>query len=130
MEVSQESLHITAVHLSREGSPSFSAWTYGRLHEAMQPWAGEPFSWHVQPVLTSVPRILQSSQVSLFSFNFFGGCSALKPSPLDTAMHALRPQTDVTLTLVLEFLCHEQLVSYEATVLLSDPLQHYFLHHS
>lgn len=64
--MSQESLHITAMHLSRKGSP-FPAWTHGRLHAAMQTWAGETFSWCVQPVLMSVPRILQSSQVSFFS---------------------------------------------------------------
>lgn len=40
------------------------------------------------------------------------------------------PQTDVILMLVLEFLCSEQLVLYEASVLLSDPLQQCFLHHS
>lgn len=44
LEVSQELLHITAVHLPGEGSqllttknsPSFPAWTHGRLCEAMQ----------------------------------------------------------------------------------------------
>lgn len=45
LEVSQESLHITAVHLPGEGSPLLTAkgspyfptWTHGRLCEAMQP---------------------------------------------------------------------------------------------
>jgi len=79
-------------------------------------------SWYLCP---------ESHQLtSQLAFSFFLGCSAQKPVPLDIAVHALRPQTDVMLMLVPEFLCHEQLFLYEATVLLSDPLQHCFLHHS
>lgn len=73
LEVSQESLHITAVRLSGEGSqlpatkgsPSFPAWTHGRLCEAMQPWAEEMFFCCARPVLISAQNPTHKSVVFL-----------------------------------------------------------------
>lgn len=73
LEMSQESLHITAVHLPGEGSqlltmkgsPFFLPGPMVGLCEAMQPWAEEMFFHHAWPVLISAQNPTHKSIVLL-----------------------------------------------------------------
>lgn len=85
LEVSQESLRISAVHLPGEGSqllttkgsPSFPAWTHGRLCEACN-HGQKKCSSTMHDLSSYLPRMPLTSQ--LFSFNILRGCSALEAS--------------------------------------------------
>lgn len=122
LEMSQESLHITAVHLPGEGSQLLTMkgspfFLPGPLVGCVKPCnhGQKKCSSTMHDLSWYLPRIPLTSQ--LFYFKILGRSSALKPVPLETTLPALRPQTDVMLTLVLDFLCQEQLVLCEAIVL-------------
>lgn len=70
---------------------------------------------HARPVLIICPE--SHSQVNCFRSTSSEVALRYKPVPLDTALPALRPQTDVMLTLVLDFLCQEQPILCESIVM-------------
>lgn len=133
----QELPHITAVHVYAEasqlptskGSPSFPARTYGaqgRVHAAM----GRRSVFLACVTCVDIYAQNPTELTSQFFFQLFWRLLCTEAHSFRSGCACSWRPMSFMLMLVLESLCHEQLVLYEASVLLSDPLQHCFLHHS
>lgn len=137
MEVSQESLCITAVHTrgelpvtNYEWFPFLSCWVLWCIawsHAAMG--RKDIFLTCVLCLGTCFQNPIELTSQLVF-FQLLRLLCTEPGSLRHSCMCSQAPQADVMLALVLGFLYHGQLVLDEATVPLSDPLQHCFLHHS